>query len=187
MKHPPQIRNELETIGKGKFLELVKDGQWEYCRRTHSTDVVFIIPLLEHLDENCLILISEYRPAIGKDVVGFPAGLVGDVRDGETELEAAHTELIEETGYKAGKMTFLTKGPPSAGMSNEIISFYLATELELVGSPEKGIVPVLISYDNIQERLDEIELDGKSMIDPKTFIGLYFVEQYLFCLAEKRG
>lgn len=180
----------IEFIGQGKHLELIKDGQWEYCRRITNMDgslrsiqdVVFIVPLIED-PEPSLIFITEYRHAVESNVIGFPAGLVGDVRK-ETKREAAHTELLEETGYKAGEMTYLTEGPPSAGMSNESLTFYLATDLEKVATPEKGIKVDIIPLSD----LDFITLGGIipdpfakncSVIDPKTFLGLYFVEKYL--------
>jgi len=69
-------------------------------------------------------------------VVELPAGLAGDSPEfqGEDLAEAARRELLEETGYEARRMTFLVDGPPSAGMTTEIFSLYLAEDLVKTGA-----------------------------------------------------
>ncbi|MEO5333290.1 MAG: NUDIX hydrolase [Magnetococcus sp. YQC-5] len=44
-----------------------------------------------------VVLIRQYRPAIEKEILEFPAGAV---RSGESLLAATSRELIEETGYQ---------------------------------------------------------------------------------------
>jgi ADP-ribose pyrophosphatase len=59
----------------------------------------------------------------------MPAGLVGDIDAGESILLAAERELLEETGWRAGKLELLMTGPTSAGMSTEQVAFVRATRL----------------------------------------------------------
>ena len=88
----------METLGKGNYLELLRVNGWEYVRRTASTSVVVIIA---QTDANELLLVEQYRPPVGTNVIELPAGLVGDEPGYEQESpeQASKRELLEETGY----------------------------------------------------------------------------------------
>jgi ADP-ribose pyrophosphatase len=81
-------------------------------------------------------LVRQVRPAIGKETLELPAGLVKPDEIDHPERTAAR-ELQEETGWQAGKWQLLTRQYPSAGFSTEAIWIYLATDLEEVS----GSVP----------------------------------------------
>ena len=51
----------------------------------------------------------------------------------DTLVDAARRELVEETGWSAGRVEVLLTGPTSSGMSNERIAFVRARELVRVG------------------------------------------------------
>jgi ADP-ribose pyrophosphatase len=121
-----------EVIAQGKFVRLVKRGKWEYASRTKVTGIVGIVAVT---DKGNLILIEQDRPAVQKRVIEIPAGLAGDEDGMEAEelATAAKRELLEETGYEASGMEYLCEGPPSAGISDEIITLFRATGLKLTG------------------------------------------------------
>src|SRR5437588_12352317 len=108
-----------EVLGQGRFLRLVRREGWEVAERTRPVLAAFIAALT---DEDCLILTKEYRIPVGKTVVGFPAGLIGDLEGQEAEsLEGAvKRELLEEAGFEAQTVTLLTEGPTSAGLTSEL-------------------------------------------------------------------
>ena len=87
-------------------------------------DAVVILPFLT---EDKIIMIEEPRTAIGRTVIGLPAG---QLEKQEKIEEAAIRELEEETGYRAHKMTFMRKFYPSCGYSSECIYLYRAEKLE---------------------------------------------------------
>ena len=111
----------------------------------------------------------------------MPAGLVGD-RDGapgESAVDAARRELLEETGYRAGRVEFLMAGPSSAGMSNEVIAFVRAFDLVREGAGggdrTEDIVVHEIPRAEAAVWLVQKSREGFS-IDPKLFAGLYFLD-----------
>jgi ADP-ribose pyrophosphatase len=73
-----------------------------------------------------ILLVRQYRLPAGKYLWELPAGKVDE---GETPLQAARRELIEETGYRARKWEKLVTFFPSPGYVAERMTIYCATQL----------------------------------------------------------
>jgi ADP-ribose pyrophosphatase len=161
--------NPTEVLGQGRFLRLVRRNGWEFVERTKPVRAAFIAALTEN---GCLILTKEFRIPVGKICVGFPAGLIGDTANQEDEsLEVAvKRELVEEAGFEAARVTFLTEGPSSAGQTEEVIAIVLAEGLKKVG-PGGGIEGenILIHEVPLSAVHDWLEARGREgcLIDPK--------------------
>jgi 8-oxo-dGDP phosphatase len=84
-------------------------------------------------DEN-VVLVNQYRPALGRRLDELPAGLL-DVA-GEAALVAAQRELAEEAGLAAGRWDVLLDLNTSPGFSDEAIRIYLARDLHEPGEPD---------------------------------------------------
>jgi ADP-ribose pyrophosphatase len=123
----------IDMIGKGNWLELVREGTWEYVRRNRGTAIVVIIALT---DAQEIVLVEQPRAAIGGHCIELPAGIVGDEADfsDEDKIDAARRELEEETGFQARTWEFLYDGAASPGLTTEICSVYRATGLTQVTS-----------------------------------------------------
>lgn len=169
---------ETETLCNGKWLRLMKRGRWEYAERTNPGGGVIIIAVTA--DDNVLF-VEQPRPAIDGKTIEMPAGLVGDIAThaNESAVDAAHRELIEETGYRAGRIDFLIAGPTSPGMSNEILAFVLARDLERVHAGGGDETEEIIVHE-VPRQTAATWLIGKMAegyaIDPKSFAGLYMLE-----------
>jgi ADP-ribose pyrophosphatase len=73
-----------------------------------------------------ILLVRQYRLPAEKYLWELPAGKLDP---GETPLQAAKRELVEETGYKARKWTKLASFFVSPGYVAERMTIYLATDL----------------------------------------------------------
>lgn len=167
----------LKISAEWKFIRFVRDQGWEYVERINSTGVVVIVAMNK---KNEVILTEQYRAPMKKNVIEFPAGLAGDLPEDQDEdfSLAAKRELLEETGYEAGSMKFLTKGPPSPGLTTETIDFYRAKKLKKVsdggGVDGEDITVHEIPFKKVERWLKKREKEGV-LVDPKVYAGLYFL------------
>ena len=84
-----------------------------------------VIPLLP---DNQIILVRQFRYAVGKVTLEVPAGKLDIV--GEDPIECAKRELSEETGYSAEKIWKLTTIATTVGFSDEYIHLFAASDLK---------------------------------------------------------
>lgn len=166
----------LRVLGAGRFVRLVEHDGWEYVERVGVAGIVAIVAVT---DDDRLLLVEQHRPPLRTQVIELPAGLAGDHvgHAHEDLLAAAQRELLEETGYRAAQWTCLTSGPPSAGLSTEVITFFLARGLSRLGAPAgDGSERITLHEVPLTEAgawLDRAARDGR-LIDPKVYAGLYF-------------
>ncbi len=78
--------------------------------------------------KNQVVMVRQYRHPIGKVTWEIPAGKLHDKKD--NPLQRARRELLEETGYTAGKIKRLITFWPCCAFSNEILHIYLAQNLK---------------------------------------------------------
>lgn len=167
-----------DILGEGKYLRLRKfEKGWEFVERTNPDGVVVIVATT---DAGKVLFVEQFRPPVGATVIEFPAGLVGDTAEfaGEALEVAAERELLEETGYAVEQMSYLTNGPPTAGLSSENVTFFRATGLRRVaegGGDESEEIDIHeVALQDVPQFLGQARARG-AMIDPKIYAGLYFL------------
>lgn len=79
-------------------------------------------------DAERLLLISQYRHPARRRLVELPAGLLD--KPAEDRLDAAKRELAEEGHARAQRWSTLLTLMPSPGVSDEVITIYLAEGVE---------------------------------------------------------
>ena len=119
-----------EIVWKGRFLNMMREGKWEYAARDRDIGAAVILAITPS-DE--VILVEQYRVPLGRNCLEMPAGLVGDDHAGEGIAPAAIRELEEETGYRAGRVETLGVFHSSPGLTNEGFTLVRAHDLERVG------------------------------------------------------
>jgi ADP-ribose pyrophosphatase len=80
-----------------------------------------------------VLLVEQYRVPLGGPCLELPAGLVGDLNEGEDIEIAAARELEEETGYKPERIEILGRFASSPGMVSETFCLVRATGLTRTG------------------------------------------------------
>jgi ADP-ribose pyrophosphatase len=169
--------NPRTTVYTGKFLALVKEGHWEYVDRTNATGAAITVAVTE---EQRLLLVEQYRIPVHLRTIELPAGIIGDEAEcaDEAQAEAARRELREETGYDAAHIEALTTGPASSGLTSEVVTLFLATQLRRVGKgggvANENIIVHEVALSEVHDWL-EVKAKAGMLIDPKIYAGLYFV------------
>ena len=78
-----------------------------------------------------MLLVRQYRVAIGEVLLEVPAGTLDALADGSIEdpERAAPRELEEETGMRAGSWQLIARFFTAPGFASELMHLYLATDL----------------------------------------------------------
>ena len=125
-----------ERVLDGKLIEVYVDEIVEdHAQRQSRREVVragaasAVVPVTE---SGGIVLVRQYRYAVDESLWEIPAGM----RDpGEDAAECAARELAEETGYRAGRVSLLTRLRTTPGFCDEIIDLFSAHELA-AGNPD---------------------------------------------------
>jgi ADP-ribose pyrophosphatase len=129
-----------------------------------------------------VLLVRQWRHAIGRGLLEIPAGTLDREKDGSIEehLGAAKRELEEETGYRAERWTYLAGFYTAPGFTSELMHLYLAEDLTPADEEVRG--------PDEDERLELGRLplaeaiamaDRGEFADAKTLVGLLLVARRL--------
>lgn len=122
-----------------------------------------VVPVLE---DGRILLVKQYRPAIGRFTIEIPAGGLNSRE--EPTIEAAMRELEEETGYRTDKLEMLISINTVAAYSSEKIDIYLAKNLYKGEGqnldPDEFINVMALTVDEICEKIYALEItDAKTI------------------------
>ncbi len=81
--------------------------------------------------EDQVLLVRQFRVAVGEALLEVPAGTLDVADDGSIEdpALAAPRELEEETGMRAGSWRLIARFYTAPGFASELMHLYLATDL----------------------------------------------------------
>lgn len=175
-----QPSSEKRIVAAGRHLNFVVRNGWEFVERPRISGIVVVVGTTRH---GCLVLVSQWREPVQAWVVELPAGLAGDVAGLEREelVAAAHRELLEETGFRAASMEPLVSGPPSPGISNEVVTFFRARGLVRVtpggGEGNEQTRAHAVPLSGLSEWLETVQAQKGMLVDPKVYAAAYLVRR----------
>jgi ADP-ribose pyrophosphatase len=152
-----------------RHTERGPDGKLHVKETVQHPGAVTILPLVAD-DRVCLI--RNYRVAVGCTLVELPAGTL---EPGEHPAVTAGRELIEETGYRAGRIEKLCEFFMSPGILNERMHLYVARDLtagRAALEPGEQIEPLVVTWDEAMQ----MATDG-TIQDAKTLVGLFLYDR----------
>jgi ADP-ribose pyrophosphatase len=171
--------NDTRILHTGQFLELKRDGHWEYVSRVNSSSAVFVLAIT---DDDELLLVEQYRVPLRCRTIELPAGIVGDEAHlrGESAAESALRELEEETGYRGRRVETLIDGPVAAGLTSELLHLVRIRDLQRVhdggGVGNENIVVHRVPMREVDAWLGAQAARGL-LIEPRIYAALYFARR----------
>lgn len=161
---------QRETLYRGRIISLRKETlhvEGENPRKWEIVEHPGAVVLVPVTAEGNILLVSQWRRAIGKIILELPAGTL---EEKEGPLVCAGRELQEETGFKAGTITPLGGFYSAPGFCTEYLHLFVAEDLQespLDPDDDEGIDVVSVSLDEALTMID----DG-SIVDAKTIAGI---------------
>lgn len=122
----------VEKIFEGRIIALnreeheLPDGRRAIFEMVRHPGGAAILPLL---DDGRIILIRQFRPAAGGMLWEIPAGRLDP---GESPEECVAREIVEEIGYRAGRIDQIGEMLPAVGFCDERIHLFIGRDLESV-------------------------------------------------------
>jgi len=129
------------------------------------------VALVPMVDADRVCLVRNHRHAVGETLLEVPAGTIDE---GETPDQTAPRELAEETGFRAGKLTFLRWWHVSPGVMTEKMFLYLCEDLTpgpADHQPDERLEPAVVAWGDAVAMVR----DGR-IRDAKTMLAILLVD-----------
>lgn len=123
--------NDCRIFSLYSSQRLSSEGKEATAYMIDAPDWVTIVPLVRKDGDEYFVMVRQYRHGSMRVTTEFPAGTV---EPGEEAEAAAVRELAEETGYKAGKMTWLGGVNPNPAFLTNTFTAFLAEDLTATGT-----------------------------------------------------
>lgn len=162
--------NERLVLKGARFnvheMQLVGSDGKTYAREViRHPGAVVLLPLI---DRDTVVLIENHRPTVNETLLELPAG----TRESDEPVdETAHRELIEETGYTAGRLTKLFEFYSAPGICDELMHLYLAEDL-VEGQHAREATEQIENHVATRQQIEQMMREGQ-IRDAKTLVGLY--------------
>jgi 8-oxo-dGTP pyrophosphatase MutT (NUDIX family) len=117
-----------------------------------AADWAIVVPVLETPSGKEFVMVWQWRHGFRDLSLEFPGGVL---EPGENPEEAAYRELLEETGYRAGKIRKLGEFSPNPAIMSNKAHFFLAEDLVNTGrqglDADEFVEIDLVGVDSVRE------------------------------------
>jgi ADP-ribose pyrophosphatase len=172
MEAPPPSRR---IIFRGRKIDLalqpvaLRDGTTAEREVVLHRGAVALVPMVD-ADHVCLV--RNHRYAIGRTLLEVPAGTIDP---GESPDQTAERELMEETGYQAGRIQLVRTWYVSPGVMNEQMYLYRCEDL-LPGPTrhelDEDLQVVIVPWDEAMAMTEDGRIE-----DAKTLLALMLCDR----------
>lgn len=156
------------VVFEGKFIQVRRDVIEFDDHPTQTWDLIVhpgAVAIIPIDDQGRLVLVEQWRRAIGKVTIEIPAGLL---EKGEDPELCAQRELREETGYRAKTIHPFGGCYCAPGLSNEYVHLFIAKGLQkdpLVADDTEMIDVRTLSLEEALKMIEEgIIYDAKTVV-----------------------
>lgn len=175
MKDLRETTIDSQLVYDGSFLQMRRDrvrlpngheSAREFIVHPGAATMIPIFP-----DERILVE-RQYRYPVGLTMIEMPAGKIDP---GESAIQTARRELVEETGYLAREWAFLTRLHPAIGFATEVMDLFLCRDLvQTAHSPDEDEF-LEIEVVSLGWLVDELR--AGRLTDVKTQIATFWLER----------
>jgi ADP-ribose pyrophosphatase len=173
----PEIEGSRRIIFRGSKIDLalqaveLADGSRADREVVVHRGAVALVPMV---DEEHVCLIKNQRYAVGKTLLEVPAGTI-DL--GETPAQTAERELVEETGFRAGRIRPIREWYVSPGVLTERMYLFLCEDLHAGPTdhqPDERLETVIVPWNEALAMIDAGQIE-----DAKTMLALMICDRIL--------
>jgi len=170
-----RLPTSRRVIYTGKKIDLVLDTLTLSDGTTAEREVVVhrgAVALVPMVDADHVCLVRNVRYAVRTTLWEVPAGTIDPYENPDV---TAARELIEETGFRAAKITKLREWYVSPGVMSEVMYLYLCQELTPVGANlelDENLEPHVVAWSEAMAMVR----DGRIQ-DAKTMLALMLVDE----------
>lgn len=168
-----------EVVFENSFFKIHKDK----CKKAdgsivedyYTIDRPTVAVIAALTEKNEVVLVKQYRHPVKNTDIELPAGYI---EKNENIEQAAHRELLEETGYEAESLEEIHKVYSSAGLMSNNIHFFVGKNAKKIAEPK------LDENEDIEVLVESIEktfelLDSGKIKDMASVTGLLLLKKYL--------
>jgi 8-oxo-dGTP pyrophosphatase MutT (NUDIX family) len=164
-----------DYVFEGKLINVrmdtvrLRNGDQRDREIVEHPGAVAVVPVL---DDGRIVLVRQYRPAVGRSILELPAGTI---EPDEDVAKTAIRELEEETGYHGGRLRYLVRFFVSPGWCNEELVVFVADGIaagEQSPEDDEEIETEAVEPHDIPGLIRAGEIgDAKTMVGLSTYLG----------------
>ena len=176
MRKKPTLRNVTDIATTRFFniqsmdVEFSNGEKRQYERlKPPGNGAVLVIPML---DDETVLMIYEYSGGTDRYELALTKGKIDD---GETPLEAANRELIEEIGYGAKRLTYMKSMSIAPGYQSSETHIVLAQDLYSASTQGDEPEPLEV----VEHQLSELEslVYNDDLTEARSIAALYMAKE----------
>jgi ADP-ribose pyrophosphatase len=172
--NPERAILDHREVYSGTIINLQVETIQQASGRTTIREVVLHpggVTAVPVLDDGRLLLIRQFRYPIGTYILELPAGKLDS---GQPPAETVAREMEEETGHKAGSLTYGCAFYTSPGISDELIHLFVARDLTPCSQRLEEGEHITVEAYTLEECLQKIGTG--EITDGKTILGILWYQ-----------